>query len=77
MRLLGRGVYRCTVCGEVVRTAESDTLPVMEFTRCRGTSLPLVRRDGRGHRAAAFTELDGPRPVRPIVAAGEVVPARR
>jgi WhiB family redox-sensing transcriptional regulator len=31
MRLLGRGVYRCTVCGEVVRTTESDTLPVIEF----------------------------------------------
>jgi hypothetical protein len=31
MRLLGRGVYRCTICHEVVRSPESDTLPVVVF----------------------------------------------
>jgi WhiB family redox-sensing transcriptional regulator len=31
MRLLGRGVYRCTLCGEVARTPDSDTLPVIDF----------------------------------------------
>jgi hypothetical protein len=31
VRSLGRGVYRCTLCGAVVRTAESDTLPVVDF----------------------------------------------
>jgi hypothetical protein len=32
VRLLGRGVYQCTMCNQVVRTAHSDALPVIAFT---------------------------------------------
>jgi len=31
VRQLGRGVYRCTMCNEIVRT-HSDTLPLIAFT---------------------------------------------
>jgi WhiB family redox-sensing transcriptional regulator len=61
MRLLGRGVYRCTLCGAVVKTAKSDTLPVVDVIGDDiGTEQRVTVRDVEVHRCRVsdYTPMD-------------------